>query len=250
MEALGGLGWLANNTRPDIAPAVHEVARFMSKPKKQHWSAIKTIFQYVKGTSKFGIWIRKCNDKQQLGVCCYVDASWGTVSIGGYLVFLNTSLVCWSSQRIRSICLSSYESEIVTMSAAAAHLKWFARLVSKVELWDPCPIPLYCDNQGSIDSAGNSQQSTRTRHIEIKNLFVREAVKSKLVATIKVASLDNWSDFLTKNPGPVSFKMQVNRLGMELSSKPIFPRITAGKFKNSDEEPPVAHQGGASRRKV
>ena len=95
-----------------------------------------------------------------------------------------------------------------------------------------------------------SQQSTRTRHIEIKNLFVREAVKSKLVATIKVASLDNWSDFLTKNPGPVSFKMQVNRLGMELSSKPIFPRITAGKFKNSDEEPPVAHQGGASRRKV
>ena len=136
------------------------------------------------------------------------------------------------------------------MSKAAAHLKWFARLVSKVELWDPCPIPLYCDNQGSIDSAGNSQQSTRTRHIEIKDLFVRDAVRDKIVITSKVASLDNWADFLTKNPGPVSFRMQVNRLGMELSSKPISPIVNSGKFKSSDEEPPVAHQGGASRRKV
>ena len=117
------------------------------------------------------------------------------------------------------------------MSKAAAHLKWFARLVSKVELWDPCPIPLYCDNQGSIDSAGNSQQSTRTRHIEIKDLFVRDAVRDKIVVTSKVASLDNWADFLTKNPGPVSIRMQDNRLGMELSSIPISPIINSGKFK-------------------
>ena len=241
---------VANNTRPDIVPAVHEVARFMAKPKKQHWVAIKTIFQYVRGTPKYGIWIRKCNELEQKGVCCYVDASWGSISIGGYLIFLNSSLICWSSQKIRSTCLSSYESEIVTMSKAAAHLKWFARLVSKVELYDPCPIPLYCDNQGSIDSAGNSQQSSRTRHIEIKDLFARDAVRDKLVLTVKVASLDNWADFMTKNPGPVSFKMQVERLGMEMDSKPISPIIRSGKFKRLDEKPTVAHQGGASRRKV
>ena len=37
-------------TRPDIAHAVGVVSRFMSKPGKQHWEAIKWILRYLKGS--------------------------------------------------------------------------------------------------------------------------------------------------------------------------------------------------------
>ena len=37
--------------RPDIAHVVGVVSRFMSRPGKQHWEAIKWILRYLKGSS-------------------------------------------------------------------------------------------------------------------------------------------------------------------------------------------------------
>ncbi|KAE8663181.1 Germin-like protein subfamily 1 member 17 [Hibiscus syriacus] len=42
-------------TRPDLAHDVSQVCKYMSKPGKQHWEAVKWIFQYVKGTVGHGI---------------------------------------------------------------------------------------------------------------------------------------------------------------------------------------------------
>ena len=38
-------------TRPDIAHAVGVMSRFMSRPGKQHWEAVKWILRYLKGSS-------------------------------------------------------------------------------------------------------------------------------------------------------------------------------------------------------
>jgi hypothetical protein len=43
--------YLAVATRPDIAFAVAYVSRFLEKPKERHWSAVKRIFKYLRGTS-------------------------------------------------------------------------------------------------------------------------------------------------------------------------------------------------------
>ena len=37
-------------TRPDLAHAVSQVSKYMSKPGRQHWEAIKWIFRYLRGT--------------------------------------------------------------------------------------------------------------------------------------------------------------------------------------------------------
>ena len=54
-EAVGSLLWLANGTRPDIAFAVSQVAKFMSNPGKPHWAAVKSIMRYLKGSLEVGI---------------------------------------------------------------------------------------------------------------------------------------------------------------------------------------------------
>ena len=42
-NVVGSLLYLANGTRPDIAYAVGEVARFMKNPGVIHWKAVKHI---------------------------------------------------------------------------------------------------------------------------------------------------------------------------------------------------------------
>ena len=51
----GSLMYLATCTRPDIAYAVGTLARFSSKPNQSHWTAIKRVLRYLKGTSNLGI---------------------------------------------------------------------------------------------------------------------------------------------------------------------------------------------------
>ena len=47
---IGILMYLANNTCPDIAHAVHACARYTYNPKKSHTTAVKHILRYLKAT--------------------------------------------------------------------------------------------------------------------------------------------------------------------------------------------------------
>lgn len=54
-SAVGNLLYLSTKTRPDIAYAVGNVARFSSKPSKMHWIAVKRIMRYLNGTLDYGL---------------------------------------------------------------------------------------------------------------------------------------------------------------------------------------------------
>jgi Reverse transcriptase (RNA-dependent DNA polymerase) len=49
-SVVGKLSYLEKCTRPDIAYAVHQCARFASNPKEEHTKAIKLIGRYLLGT--------------------------------------------------------------------------------------------------------------------------------------------------------------------------------------------------------
>ncbi|KAK4584295.1 hypothetical protein RGQ29_022149 [Quercus rubra] len=50
-SSIGNLMYAMVCTRPDITHAVGVVSRFMSRPKKQHWEAVKKILRYLRGSS-------------------------------------------------------------------------------------------------------------------------------------------------------------------------------------------------------
>ena len=41
--------------RPDIAHATGVLSRFISKPGKEHWTAVKQVIRYLHGTSDYGL---------------------------------------------------------------------------------------------------------------------------------------------------------------------------------------------------
>jgi hypothetical protein len=68
---VGMLMYLAANTRPDIAYAVHQAARFSHAPRNSHTVAVKRILWYLKATSNKGMILSPTYEKR---VDCYVDA--------------------------------------------------------------------------------------------------------------------------------------------------------------------------------
>ena len=52
---IGKLNFLEKSTRPDIAYAVHQCARFSANPKASHAAAVRNIVRYLIGTPEQGI---------------------------------------------------------------------------------------------------------------------------------------------------------------------------------------------------
>ena len=53
-SAISSLMYVLVYTRPDIAHVVRVLRRFMSKPRKEHWTLVKQVFKYLRGTSDYG----------------------------------------------------------------------------------------------------------------------------------------------------------------------------------------------------
>ena len=70
-SVVGMMLYLSSNTRPDIAYAVSQVARFSHCPKQSHAEAVKMIVKYLSGTKSEGILFKK---PKTLKLECYVDA--------------------------------------------------------------------------------------------------------------------------------------------------------------------------------
>ena len=55
-------------TRPDIIFAVSNVSKFCSNPNKQHWTAVKRIMRYLKGTQNVGLLYKKVDSSVCVGL--------------------------------------------------------------------------------------------------------------------------------------------------------------------------------------
>ena len=108
-SAVGSLMYLSVCSRPDIAFAVGNLARFSSKPTKQHWKALKRVLRYLKATVNYGIKYTTSDHKECSG---FSDADWaGDVndrkSTSGYLFVLNGGPLTWKSKKQSCVALST-----------------------------------------------------------------------------------------------------------------------------------------------
>eukprot|EP00253_Pinus_taeda_P034904 PITA_34904 len=74
-SVVGSLVYAMVSSRPDIAHAVGVLSRFMSKPGKEHWTAVKQVFRYLCGTSDYGLCYQgRLGLDRVLDICGFVDA--------------------------------------------------------------------------------------------------------------------------------------------------------------------------------
>jgi heterodisulfide reductase subunit B len=118
---IGRLRYLVN-TRPDLTYAVGVVSRHMEAPSKEHWTAVKRILRYLKGTVRFGCKYQRGYELKTL-LLGFSDSDFaGDVedrrSTPGAVYFLGRNIVTWASQKQKLVTLSSCEAEYVAAASA------------------------------------------------------------------------------------------------------------------------------------
>ena len=171
--AVGSLLYLSIMTRPDIMYAVKSAAKFCASPSKQHWTAVKRIMCYLKGTLSLGLLYRKDGSSDCIGYC---DADWAgdmddRKSMSGYVFQINGAAIRWRSKKQSCVAISTVEAEYVALASAAQEAIWMRQLLTDVRNPPRGPTRIFEDNQSAICLARNPQFHGRAKHIGIKHHF-------------------------------------------------------------------------------
>lgn len=201
-EAVGSILYLAQCTRPDIAYAVNNVSRFNQNPGKAHWTAVKRIFRYLKGTIDKKLVYTHKRDSNVYG---YSDADFASDvderrSCTGFVFVLQGAAISWNSKRQPTVAISTTEAEYMALSCGtqeAIYLKQFENEfgIGNVDQ----PITLFCDNMSAIHLASNDVYHSRTKHIDVKHHFVRQSVSNCLIEVKSIGTDKMAADNLTKS---------------------------------------------------
>lgn len=202
-EAVGGLLYIAQGTRPDIAYAVNCVSKFNNNPGKAHWTAVKRIMRYLKGTITAKLEYSKDDSREVTGYC---DADWANDcddrrSTTGYCFVRQNGAISWSSKRQKTIALSTTEAEYMSLSSITQEAVWLRQLLNEFNLDGHSsmkPTRIYCDNMSAIDLSKSVGYHGRTKHIDIRHHFVRQHISLGHMNVQHISTDDMVADILTK----------------------------------------------------
>eukprot|EP00253_Pinus_taeda_P034716 PITA_34716 len=116
-SAVGTLMYAMVCTRPDIAHAVEVLSRFMSKPGKEHWTTMKRVFHYLRGTRDYDLCYQgRPGLEKVLDIHGFVDVDWAGYLdqrryTSGYVFNLFGGVVSWMSKKQFVVALSTIEVE-------------------------------------------------------------------------------------------------------------------------------------------
>ena len=147
-SAVGSLIYSMIGTRPYVAHSVGLVCRFMSKPLKDHWQAVKWILRYIVGTLD-----RKLCYKNEGGLVLegYCDSDYAADkekrrSTSGVVFTFGGNTISWRSSLQKVVALSSTEAEYMALTDAAKEAVWLKGLVSELG-FPQRSVNIHCDSK-------------------------------------------------------------------------------------------------------
>ena len=198
-DFIGALMYVSTGTRPDIAHVVNFLSQFKNCPNDRHWRAAKRILRYPKGNMDKGLVYRKDNT----GLVSMADADWGNSimnrrSYTGYSFILSGGAVSWCSRKQKTVATSSTEAEYMCLSEAAKEAIFCIGFLRELGYGGIAKVSLFNDNQSAIKLAKNPVFHSRSKHIEIRFHFIRQAIQDYPILLEYLPTEEMSADVLTK----------------------------------------------------
>ncbi|GJS32087.1 ribonuclease H-like domain-containing protein [Tanacetum coccineum] len=169
-------------SRPDIMFAVCACSRFQVTPKTSHLHAVKRIFRYLKGKPKLGLWYPKVSsfDLKAYSDSNYTRANLDRKSTTGGCQFLGRRLISWQCKKQTIVATSTTEAEYVAAANCCGQVLWIQNQMLDYG-FNFMNIKIYIDNESIICIAKNPVFHSKTKHIEIRHHFIKDAYEKKLI---------------------------------------------------------------------
>ncbi|KAM2817807.1 hypothetical protein COP1_041878 [Malus domestica] len=234
LSAIGALLYLAQCTRPDISFAVNLLARYSNAPTRRHWTGVKDIFRYSKGTTDLGLFYPYESssdatpyahrvDSRLVG---YADAGYlsdphKARSQTGYVFTVGVTAISWRSTKQTLVATSSNHAEILALHEATRECFWLRAVVGHIR--SSCdlhpavnaPTMIFEDNAACIEQVKKGYiKGDNTKHIAPKFFFTHQQQEHQKIEVTQIRSQDNLADLFTKSLPKATFQKLVHGIGM------------------------------------
>ena len=232
---IGVLRWIVELGRIDINVEASLMASCMALPRQGHLDQLFHIFAYLKNKHNTEMVFDPSEpdidyklfekqdwrdtvygeSKEQLPpnmpqprgqgfkLVTYVDSDHAGDSVTrrsrtGFIVYLNSSPIYWTSKKQTSIETSSFGSEFIAMKICCEYLRGLRYKLRMMGI--PCDFPSYIfgDNQSVLANTTKPFSMLRKKSCSIAYHFVREGVSKDEWRTTYINTHDNVADILTK----------------------------------------------------
>lgn len=122
--------------------------------------------------------------------------------------------ISWFSKKQPIVTLSTAEAEYVALSTATQEAVWIRKLLSDFGVSQSQATTIMEDNQGAICLAKNPVTHSRSKHIDVRYHYIREALNDGIIDLQYCPTHDMIADTLTKLLPKQRFVMLRKNMGL------------------------------------
>ncbi|KAM1628851.1 hypothetical protein ACFX2K_017216 [Malus domestica] len=239
LSTIGALLYLAQCIRPDISFAVNLLARYSNAPTRRHWTGVKDIFRYLKGTTDLGLFYPYESSSDAAPYAHRVDSRLvGYANAGylsdphkarsqtGYVFTVGGTAISWRSTKQTLVATSSNHAEILALHEATRECFWLRAVMGHIR--SSCDLhpavnaltTIFEDNAACIEQLKKGYiKGDNTKHITPKFFFTHQQQEHQKIEVTQIRSQDNLADLFTKSLPKATFQKLVHGIGMRKLSK-------------------------------
>ena len=205
---LGGVLYVANLTRPDIAYAANKLTRYLKSPNSTHCQALKRLVKYMYTTKHVGLRFTS-GSKNPFRLTAAADASFADCedtqrSTLGWCQWLGDEpkgVISWGSRIGKNVALSTTESEVQAAIELLKDVLWTRDFLAEIGYRQTGSTRIYEDNNGCIGQSNATKGLRRARHYLVALSALNEACQAGDVHFHRIDSNENAADHFTKGLG-------------------------------------------------
>ncbi|CAL8075079.1 unnamed protein product [Prunus armeniaca] len=174
------------------------------------------VLRYIEGTFDYGIAYEKGKEARLIG---YYGSDWSGSeddmrSTSGYAFNLGSSVFSWALVKQSSVALCIAEAEYVNATEAIAQAIWLRFVLSDFGEEQVGATTILCDNTSAIAIAKNPVHHHKTRHINRKFHFIRDALQNGEIDLLYCKTEEQTADIFTKALPRDRFEYLRRKLGV------------------------------------
>ncbi|CAE8602804.1 unnamed protein product [Polarella glacialis] len=201
---------------PDLQYVSKELARSLCSPTTRDWARLKKTARYLQTTRELVLEL-KVDSTMPPSILVWCDASFASdeqcKSTSGNLVFLQGLLLQSSSKTQAVTAKSSAEAELLGVNSGVSEGLFVQSLLLDI-LDEIVPLEALTDSTACLGITGRLGLG-RLKHVEVKHLWIQEAVRTRSVSVSKVDTQENLADLLTKPLPPAKVEYLRAGVGMK-----------------------------------
>ena len=147
------------------------------KLTQEHWTTVKHVLWYLKGTCDKGITYSWAGNTPPLKI--YSDANFANrtdaKSISGYACIIDGACIVWSPKKQGTVALSTTKVEYIVLTHAAKQMTWIRHLLDKIGLEQRDSTPIHCNNLSTITITQHNISCTDKTHQNLISFYPRKS---------------------------------------------------------------------------